>query len=284
MSALCGPWRLILDREHEGAWNMAADMALMEGDGLVPVLRLYGWQRPTLSLGYAQDADAVVDFALADAAGVEVVRRPTGGGAVLHDGANEVTYSVVAPEAALPGAVVEAYRLLAEALVAALGELGIRADLAARVAPADERSAVCFETPSRYELLVAGRKTVGSAQCRRYGRVLQHGAVPLRLDPGRAVSVLRTADRAALAERLGAHAAGLEQAAARPLEPAQVRSALVRGFERVLGAAFEPSGFTPRETTRRDELVRLGIPGPIRPGAGRALRQGLGRTASELRP
>lgn len=284
MSALGGRWRLLLDGDHPGAFNMAADLALMEGDGVLPALRLYGWQRPTLSLGYAQDADAVVDFALADASGIEVVRRPTGGGAVLHDGANEVTYSIVAPERALPGGVVEAYRLLAEALVAGLAELGIRADLAEQVAPFEERSSVCFETPSRYELLVAGKKTVGSAQCRRHERVLQHGAVPLRLDPVRAVSVLRTDDRADLRRRLAEHASGLDRAAGRRLSASEVRPALVRGFERALGAVFEPAPFTPKEVARRDELLGQGVAGPIRPGMGRAVRHGLGRTLAEAGP
>ncbi len=272
MSALAGPWRLLAEGADTGVANMAEDVAILQGDGPLPSLRLYTWDVPTLSLGYSQDADAVVDFARADALGVPVVRRPTGGGAVLHDGSLEVTYSVVADEAGLPASVVDAYRLIATALVAALEDLGIEAQLSPTVVAAADRTAVCFESASRYELLVGGRKTVGSAQCRRGGRVLQHGAVPLRLDPGRAVAALRADDHARLAERLSRHAAGLEDAAGRPLRPEAVRRALVSGFERALGARFSPGGLTPGEAALRRRLSQSGVFGPLRPGGARPAR------------
>lgn len=269
---LAGPWRLLAEGPGEGVRNMAEDVALLQGDGPLPVLRLYGWRVPTLSLGYSQDPDGVVDFDAAARLGIPVVRRPTGGGAVLHDGRLEVTYSVVADEAGLPASVVDAYRLFASALVAALGVLGIEAELAAAVVPAADRTAVCFESASRYELLVGGRKTVGSAQCRRGGRVLQHGAVPLRLDPARAVAALRTDDRVRSAERLARHAAGLEEAAGRPLGAQAVRAALVTGFERALGARFTAAGLTAAEQAQAGRLAALGLFGPLAAGGGRPSR------------
>jgi lipoate-protein ligase A len=197
------------------------------------------------------------------------VRRPTGGGAVLHDGSLEVTYSVVADEAALPQSVVDAYREIAQALVAALGLLGITAELAASTPPAVGRGPVCFESASRYELLVGGRKSVGSAQCRRGGRVLQHGAMPLRLDPERAVAALRSDDRDGLVRRLVRHAAGLEEASGRTLAPAAVRAALVEGFERALGARFQTGGLTAAEAETARRLEARGLFGPLRPGVPR---------------
>jgi lipoate-protein ligase A len=283
MNGLAGRWRLIEEGPAAGVRNMAEDIALVEGDGPLPVLRLFAWERPTLSLGYSQDADAVVDWRAAAAAGIPVVRRPSGGGAVLHDGAFEVTYSVVADERALPASVVDAYRVLAQALVAALRELGLVATLAVEVAPLAERGAVCFETPSRYELLVDGKKTVGSAQWRRHGRVLQHGAIPLRLDPERAVAALASRDRAALARRLAEHAQGLGDAAGRPIAAGEVRRALVAGFAAALGARFEAGGLTPAEEARREELVALGVVGPLTPGAGRGLTLGAVGSAGAVR-
>lgn len=279
MSVLAGRWRLLAEGAGDGAANMAEDVALLEGDGHLPVLRLFGWRRPTLSLGYSQDAERVVDWEAAGAAGIEVVRRPTGGGAVLHDGALEVTYSVVAPEHGLPAGVVDGYRLIAQALVAALAELGLAAELAQEVVAPRERGPVCFETPSRYELLVGGRKTVGSAQLRRRGRVLQHGSVPLRLDPDRAVLALRGGDKGEWARRLAEHACGLEEAAGRSLGAEAVRAALVAGFASALGARFEPGELTPGERARREELVRLGTFGPLAPG-----RRGAGGLAAGARP
>jgi lipoyl(octanoyl) transferase len=281
VSALAGPWRLIAEGGASGVSNMAEDVAILQGDGPLPALRLYTWEVPTLSLGYSQDADAVVDFERADGLGVPVVRRPTGGGAVLHDGSLEVTYSVVADEAGLPASVVDAYRLIASALVAALSVLGIEAELAPSVVAAADRSAVCFESASRYELVVGGRKTVGSAQCRRGGRVLQHGAVPLRLDPARAVATMRSDDHARLAARLTRHAAGLEEVAGRSLSAEAVRAALVAGFERALGARFAPAGLTPDEEAVRARLVALGLFGPLRPGGERPARLPLEAGGSE---
>lgn len=265
---LRGAWRFLDEPPRSGVWNMAEDIALLEGDGPLPVLRLYSWDRPTLSLGYRQDADAVVDFAEAGRLGVPVVRRPTGGGSVLHEGILEVTYSVVAEEGDLPSSVVEAYRVIAQPLAQAVGSLGLRADFAESIPDRGAWSDVCFETATRFELLVEGRKAVGSAQCRRAGRVLQHGAIPLRFDPGRAARVMRSDDREALARRIGEHATGLCDVSGRDLTQEEVRRAIADAFADFFSCVLRPGGLTPAEWALRDELVRLGIPGPIRPGMG----------------
>lgn len=263
-----GVWRLMDEPPRSGVWNMAEDIALLEGDGPLPVLRLYSWERPTLSLGYRQNADSVVDFPEAARLGVPVVRRPTGGGSVLHEGTFEVTYSVVAEEADLPSSVVEAYRVIAEPLALALQMLGLRTDFATSIPQADGWSDVCFETATRFELLVEGRKAVGSAQCRRGGRVLQHGAIPLHFDPVRAAQVMQSEDKEALAQRVARHATGLNDVSGRAFTQAEVRGAIIEGFARQFGAQMRPGELTPQEWALRDELVRLGIPGPLRAGIG----------------
>lgn len=168
-------WRLIIDGRLDGALNMALDRAgqMARQQGLVPpTLRLYGWARPTVTLGRFQDV-ADVDQDVARSAGVDIVRRATGGRGVLHD--DEVTYSVVAAiDDGVPEGVAASYRHLAGALAAAYGLLGVSAGLTdGRVSGG---SAACYLTSAGADLSVAGRKLSGSAQVWSGGTVLQHGS------------------------------------------------------------------------------------------------------------
>lgn len=158
------------------AINMALDRAVLAraiagGTGF-PVVRLYRWHPPTLSVGAHTDLPAEVGDRCA-AAGVAVVHRPTGGGCVLHDG--DLTYSVVAPDRGR--GVLDAYRWVAGGLIAGLGRLGITAEIAEH-APAG-RPLNCFQAPTGADLAVASRKLCGSAQLRRGGWFLQHGSIPI---------------------------------------------------------------------------------------------------------
>src|SRR5262245_42133103 len=156
-------WRFVNTGNGEAAFNMALDEALLlvhEAGTALPTLRVYGWCQPTLSLGYAQDARQEVDLAACQAQGIAVVRRPTGGRAVLHD--QEVTYSVVMPLLLADGTstITEHYRRIGTALAAALQRLGVPVRLArpqVRTAPARTlASPACFAALSRYELSTAG--------------------------------------------------------------------------------------------------------------------------------
>jgi lipoate-protein ligase A len=172
---------------------MAVDEALLEAcrnlsapPGSRPVLRLYGWSVPTLSLGRFQDALQSVDQGFCRDRGIPLVRRPTGGAAVLHD--REVTYAVVGRvgEPPFAGSVLETYRGIAEGIARGLRLLGVEPDLPA-AAPARrvaERSAQCFAEASSYEITFAGRKVVGAAQVRRRGAALQHGSILLEANEG----------------------------------------------------------------------------------------------------
>ncbi|MDI6893413.1 MAG: biotin/lipoate A/B protein ligase family protein [Bacillota bacterium] len=249
-------WRLIRDGYHDGATNMATDEAIMlaHGRGRVPpTLRLYGWRPPALSLGYAQKVEREVDLEGCRRAGVDVVRRPTGGRAVLHD--REVTYSVVISTALLPGSVVETYRCLSAGLVEGLRLLGLQAEVQEGPPRAGLRSAACFDTPSWYELVVEGRKVVGSAQVRRQGVLLQHGSVPLEFSPVQLVGLLRLPAgwRARLEEDLSARAAGLCDLG-RGVTFTGVCDALAEGFRRALGLELEERGLTAHE---QEEAARL---------------------------
>lgn len=150
------------------------------------ILRFYSWVRPTLSLGRNQNREAAVDLEFCRDAGIEVVTRPTGGQAVLHD--DELTYAVISnePDAFGGGSVYGTYRRVSEALREGYRRLGVEVDLAPIGAPARPRNgepqSPCFVSQSRYELAVGRRKIAGSAQRRLRRAFLQHGSLPLTLD------------------------------------------------------------------------------------------------------
>lgn len=178
------PWRLLRSAPLPGAMNMALDDALLQSvaDGnSPPVLRLYRWQPAALTLGYAQQVDAGIDIDACRTAGIDVVRRPTGGRAVLHD--REVTYAVIAPAAPPFGATVaESYRVVAGILREALRSLHLPAVLVPGRPRGEQGRAVCFTSPAQHELLIAGCKVAGCAQKRRGTAFLQHGSIPLEMN------------------------------------------------------------------------------------------------------
>ncbi len=170
-------WRTLVTPPAGGAENMAVDEALMSharrsGEC---VIRIYEWRRPTLSLGRNQTARGHYDLRRATELGVEFVRRPTGGRAVLHH--RELTYSVTAPGERL-GTLRESYRRINRILLAALRGLGVEAVVARRAARAPSPGTTpCFDAPGEGELVVGERKLVGSAQCRDGDVLLQHGSI-----------------------------------------------------------------------------------------------------------
>jgi len=175
------PWRLLPDAAGDAAWNMALDEALLESHRLgltPPTLRFYSWEPAALSLGYAQPLGDVNLDACREA-GIAVVRRSTGGRAVLHQG--EFTYAVIASEG-FPASVAGTYRMITEVLAQAIARLGVPADIApGKLSRAG--SASCFQSATQADLVALGRKLVGSAQTRRDGAFLQHGSLMLTQRP-----------------------------------------------------------------------------------------------------
>lgn len=176
-------WRLLDTGAHDGAWNMAADEALMDrarrtGES---VFRIYAWSRATLTLGRHEAAARRFDRSRIAAHGVDVVRRPTGGRALLHD--REVTYSVTAPvDPAEPLA--DSVRRINALLLGALQRLGVPAIEATAPRIMRPEGAACFAAPAPGELTLFGRKLAGSAQVRQGGALLQHGSILLDDDQG----------------------------------------------------------------------------------------------------
>lgn len=175
--------RLLIDPPLDGATNMARDEALLASHvrGTAgATLRLYGWSPACLSLGRFQRSGEV-DRGACEREGVAVVRRPSGGRALLHD--CELTYAlVVGTNTPLgQGTICQSYQRISGGLLAGLSRMGAQAALAPAQRVAGDRqpaTAACYDSPAAYELLVDGRKLIGSAQTRREGALLQHGSLP----------------------------------------------------------------------------------------------------------
>jgi lipoate-protein ligase A len=183
-------WRFLLTDPASGPENMALDEALMARARSTGewVLRVYAWLAPTLSLGRHQSACAAYDRQTLAAAGVAVVRRPTGGRAILHD--REVTYSVTAP-ATDTGELRESYQRINRLLVEGLRSLGVAADIAEIPRALKPDLTPCFGLPSPGEITAGGRKLAGSAQWREYGALLQHGSILVDGDQALVSTLLR---------------------------------------------------------------------------------------------
>jgi lipoyl(octanoyl) transferase len=248
---------------------MAIDHALLESvqQGGPPVLRLYRWDPACLSFGRNQRTAGVYDSERIRAAGLDVVRRPTGGLAVLHD--RELTYCVLAPAAALGGPR-RAYEVINRALVAGLASLGVHAVVATAGAaphPHGDAAAPCFQAPAAGEVVAGGRKLVGSAQRREGGTLLQHGSILIEGSQDAVLALLHpppAPDPGAAAP--GAAAPGPGAAARAPghgggsvtlrellgsVPPWQTLvDAVCGGFVRVCGTRLAPEALTPREEAR----------------------------------
>jgi lipoyl(octanoyl) transferase len=263
-------WRLLITPPADGARNMAIDEAILEastGGEALPTLRLYAWVPPCLSLGYAQPV-AEVDLPRLASFGWDLVRRPTGGRAILHT--DELTYSVLGPqiEPRLAGGVLESYFRLSQALLHALHLLDVPAQAQEKsiVSPSptpvtsgtSSTPPICFEVPSSYEITAGGKKLIGSAQARRKSGVMQHGSLPLCGDLTRITQALIFANegqRHAAAVRLLARATTLEDVLNRKVSWETATQAFINAFQEVLTIELQPAGLTPLEESRADELV-----------------------------
>jgi lipoate-protein ligase A len=247
-------WRLMIERApRTGASNMALDEAIMDAaaEGAAPpTLRFYAWEPPCLSLGKRQPLDGI-DLARCRADGIDVVRRATGGFAILHT--DELTYSIATrpDDPRADGAILDAYRKLSQGLMAGLRLLGATPEMNPVVpGGVHNASAACFEMPSAYEIVMGGQKLIGSAQVRPAGRILQHGSLPLTGDIARLVPYLAYADeaeRAALAGHLRARATTISDALGRAVSIEEAAEAMARGFATALNLTFEPGEPTAAE-------------------------------------
>jgi lipoate-protein ligase A len=256
------PWRLILSPPAAGAINMAIDEAILEavaGNTSPPTMRLYAWDPACLSLGYAQPY-LDVDHVRLQNLGWDLVRRSSGGRAILHT--EELTYALIAPieNPHFTGGVLESYRHLSQGLAAALTSMGLDPETKIQDNAEDESpvSPICFQIPSAYEITIGGKKLIGSAQVRRRGAVLQHGSLPLRGDITRvcqALSFPNDEQREQAAIDLGSSAATLASHLGAPPSWSEAAEAMINGFAEALEFDFERGELTIGEAHRVEELV-----------------------------
>jgi lipoate-protein ligase A len=242
-------WRLLVDDVADGAWNMAVDETLLESceAGAPPTLRLYGWSPATLSLGRRQAAAASHDPRFLRQEGIALVRRPTGGRAVLHE--HERTYAVAARRGApFPGGVLDTYRRIALALRDGLRALGVDAEITdARRTTPPSGEAVCFASATAHEIAVGGRKLAGSAQARGRDAFLQHGSILLSADVERL-------GRAIGSRADGARFVALDEARGAATTTAEIDTALIAAFESAFGAVLVRRELDPDETRAATRL------------------------------
>ena len=245
-------WLFIQSGFCSPAYNMALDEALLNWQSkgeIPPVVRFYGWDPATLSIGYFQKVEKEIDMEMVKKYGLGFVRRPTGGRAVLHE--DELTYSVIVPESHpnMPKTVTEAYRVISEGVLEGFRELGLDAYFAVPKTKEEQedlknpKSSVCFDAPSWYELVVEGRKVAGSAQTRQKGVILQHGAILLDLDEDKMFDLFKFKNQA-VRERMQKNfknkAVTINALLGRKVSYDEAVIAFRTGFEKGLNIELEP--------------------------------------------
>lgn len=273
-------WRLLRTGNNSGAWNMAVDESIMMhvAKGVVPpTFRLYGWVPPALSLGHLQSFERDVDAESCKNLGIDVVRRPTGGRAVLHD--NEVTYSLIISEKdpVLPRNLHDSFYLATEGIVKGLAILGIEAEIqgsqwAGGLSEAGKResqrsrkpnhgaqSGACFDSPSWYEVVSGSKKLVGSAQARLKGVFLQHGSILITLDADKVCQILQHDSpdaREQSSMNLLEHATSIEAILGRSMSFAEVEKAVILGMQEHLDPIELVEGqLLPEELSLAKDLI-----------------------------
>lgn len=240
---------------------MALDEAILEAVGehrVPPTLRFYAWNPPCLSLGYAQAVDDADRAALARE-GWDLVRRPTGGKAILH--MDEITYSIAAPtdHAVFANGVLPSYKRISLALISGLEKMGMLPELHDAEPPAAGSNPVCFQNPSAFEITVEGKKLVGSAQLRRARGILQHGSLPLQGQLSRICLALLYAGEHARQQamrEIGQHAITVESVLGDRITWEETARLLAAGFEETLKLRFSRQELSEPEINRAHEILK----------------------------
>lgn len=259
-------WNFINTGSHDPYYNMAMDEALLNfvsrGE-IDPVVRFYTWSPATLSVGYFQRLKKEIDIEKVKEKGFGLVRRQTGGRGVLHD--KELTYSVIVPESHpdMPTTITEAYRVISEGLLEGFKLLGFDAYFAIPSSKEEReklkqpRSAVCFDAPSWYELVVEGRKIAGSAQTRQKGVILQHGSLLQDVDIDELFDMfifkndrLKEKMKKAFVDK----AVAINDISERYISIEEMEKAFEEGFKKGLNIEFKPLSLTENQLAEVKEL------------------------------
>ena len=246
---------------------MGIDEAIMEAyaaGNVPPTIRFYGWKPAAVSLGYFQHGEKEIDFTACKERGIDIVRRLTGGRAVLHQ--NELTYSIIVGEdyPEIPKTITASYRYLSKGLLLGLDKLGITAEMTKPVASYGQHfrkpaSAACFDAPSSYELTINRRKLIGSAQVRKHGVILQHGSILLDFSPSELASILLLpiGQQNSTITMLENKVVDLKSALGREVSWDEVRMAMIKGLQEALQISEIEGVLTVAETQRANYLSEM---------------------------
>ena len=240
-------WRLILDHNHRAAYNMAADETILrsyaDGNSL-PTLRIYGWEKPAVSLGYFQDAEkSKIDQEYCRNLDIEIVRRPTGGRAVVHGW--DITFSVAIGERDIPNdfhSVLGSHTWLMKGIIAGFQELGIQAEMGSSERSASRgQSQDCFAHTADCDVRVGKEKVAGAAQVRKWGAILEQGSIPYEPPT---------------IDVFGKSTQGPKSTVLAEIPFKAARMAMVVGFEKALGLHFVATTLSRAETESAFRLAR----------------------------
>lgn len=223
------------------AVDEAIFMSVIDGDGS-PTLRFYDWRPSCISLGYFQKS-SVVNIGNCKKLAIDVVRRPTGGRAVLHE--DEITYSIVLPiPLGREGNIPATFRMINQGIISGLSRVGIRSSFH-KGTPKAHRSPLCFSSPSKYEVLAGGKKIIGSAQVRRKGILLQQGSLPLNVNREKIISAMNLTS---LGEtKCFSKSSGLNEFLGSSVSREVLISMILEGFRESLAMKFVVGSLTDNE-------------------------------------
>ena len=255
-------WRFINSEMVDGYTNMAIDESIMKcySDGeRKPTLRIYGWNPPAVSIGYFQTIENAVNIQACKDFGIDIVRRLTGGRAVLHE--HEITYSIIIEEnyPKIPKSIVESYKFLCKGILRGLKLAGADVSLESGKKNIREVSSqACFDSPSTYEIVCEGKKLVGSAQVRKNGIILQHGSILVDIDVAKHSSVLARSkkEEQVLAQILEKKTISLKQILGGEIKNKNISDLLFKGYCEELGIIGQFSDLYTEEKLLRTELVK----------------------------
>ncbi|KAB8139437.1 lipoate--protein ligase family protein [Gracilibacillus oryzae] len=256
-------WYFIDSGKCHPAYNMAVDECLLNWHSkgeIPPVIRFYEWEPAGLSVGYFQKTTNKIDLDALKKQNIPLVRRLTGGRAVLHD--KELTYSVVVSEdhPDMPHSVKDAYRVISQGLLEGFHLLGVDASFAIPEGKLETtQSAVCFEEPSWYELVIDGKKAAGSAQTRQKGVILQHGSIPITIDDDKLYDFFlysneKVKERAKKAFK--DKAVAIQDVLSKKVTMEDTKKAFHQGFAKGLNIDFVAYDFSESQLKEIDELMK----------------------------
>lgn len=261
-------WRFIDSGNGSPSFNMALDEALLDWHSvskIPPTIRFYGWDPATISIGYFQKVEKEINMEAVKEHKLGFVRRPTGGRGVLHE--HELTYSVIVSEdyPDMPKTVTEAYRVISEGILKGFHHLGLEAYFAVpktqdeRDSLKNPRSAVCFDAPSWYELVVEGRKVAGSAQTRQKGVILQHGSILLDLEEDKLFSLFKYPNdkvKERMQRAFKSKAVAINEISPRRISLEEAKEAFFKGFSEGLDIELVPYELSEEELEYVNKIAK----------------------------